>query len=79
MRSAIFLFFVLLASQAQASEAIVLICSKDGECTVTTARIVFTVPVESPLPAQCLESGMKKIAEVADLKSEDETVRVNCK
>ena len=71
-------FGVLLFSIPVRADAMVLICEKDKACTVETARIFFLVRVESPLPAECLKTGMRKIAEVADLVDKAESVRVNC-
>lgn len=67
------LFFTL---PARAMDARVLICSpKEQICTVTSARIVFVVPCETPIPTACLSTGIAKAAEVSDLIAKDELVR----
>jgi len=77
-----FVVFALFGTlKAKELRAIVLICSK-GEmvvCSVHTARVSFVVPVQSPLPAECLTMGMKKMAEVSGLYDHDrESVKVEC-
>lgn len=83
MKRLLALLAFMLSNQALADplqpQAVVLICEIGKECTLETARIVFMVPLESPLPAQCLESGMKKIAEVSELVAPNEAPRVQCK
>lgn len=74
---AIVLFGILLFSvAAHAMDARVLVCSAaEKACTDITARIVFIVPCETPIPTVCLSTAISKAAEVSDLIAKDELVR----
>ena len=73
------LFGILLFSIPARADAVVFICPATPPCTETTARIVFIVPTDSPIPTACLTAAMSKAAEVSDLKGNDETLRIVCK
>lgn len=79
----IMLFLPLRAAEAgeRSHAALVLICPRDNlaECTVTTARIYFVVPVETSIPSGCLALGQQKMAEVSELMdAKTEAVKISC-
>ena len=69
---------LLFTLPGHAAKAVILVCELNTVCTTETARIFFTVPVESESPEACLKTGMRKVAKVADLVDKTEFVRVNC-
>lgn len=72
----LFIALLLFALPTRAMDARVLICSPQEKiCTVASARIVFVVPCETPIPTACLSTGIAKAAEVSDLIAKDELVR----
>lgn len=84
VKSAYVILFCTLASLASSGSAlsgnaVILICTKDQECTVQTARIFFTVEVQNELPYLCLIEGQQKSVQALELKGEDEIVKIECK
>lgn len=83
VKSGFLAFFCSMASlfcsdTSHAGNAVILICTKDKECTVQTARIFFTVEVQNELPYLCLIEGQQKSVQASELKGEDEIVKIVC-
>ena len=69
---------LLFTLPGHAAKAVILVCELNTVCTIETARVFFTVPVESGSLTGCLLTSEITIAKVAYLVDKTEFVRVNC-
>lgn len=78
----IFIVAVLLFSlPARAGNvAQIFICAKEAkECNQETARIIFTIHVENPMPAMCLREVETSLAKTwHDIADKDEIPKIRC-